>query len=130
MNLEAFDTFVSSNGYDYYESKSSDENGSYYGYVEYDKLELKRQKRAIAIMLGTTKPLNSVSYTTTIKDEYSKFKNETLGLGFYLYKTEEIENKDDYKSSSIVFKYRKDKQIISITNQLNSYNVVFTSIPE
>lgn len=129
MNLEAFDTYISSNGYDYL-TKTSEEIGLVYGYVEYDKLDSKRQKRAIAIVLNPTKPLYSVSYTTSIKDEYSKFKNETLALGFNLYKTEEIENNDDSKSSSIIFRYKKEKQIISITNKLNSYTIVYTSIPD
>ncbi len=126
MNLEAFDTYVSSYGYDYH-SKNSDENASYYSYVEYDGLISKKQKRVISISYYTSNPINSISYSTSIKEEYSKLKNETLGLGFNIYKTDEIESKDNIEPSSIVFRYRKDNQTISITNSLNSYNIVYST---
>ncbi len=119
MNLEAFDKYVSSYGYDY-AKKASVFNGSVYGYVEYDKLDTTRQKRIVSVLIGSTEPRYSISYVTTLKDEYSKFKNETLSLGFKLYKTEEIGNNENIKSALIKFSYRKDKQIIQIHNSLNS----------
>lgn len=126
MDLEEFDTHVSSYGYDFVK-KTSALNGPLYSYVEYDKLDTNRHKRVITVLLGSKVTIAGITYVTSFKNEYSKFKNETRALGFKLYKTDEIEDNDNIKSSTIKFYYRKDKQRIIISNRFNSYIIAYAS---
>lgn len=123
MNVDNFDTYVTSKGYVFH--KSIDEpRRTYVGYafnLDYDN---STASNFIKLYQKYYEYRYSISYQTIDKKEYTNIKNQLKALGFKLKDTSVFKSKDGTVSNNFV--YRKGKAEIEIYSSYDSYEINYT----
>jgi tRNA G10 N-methylase Trm11 len=112
MNLDDFDTYVSSKGFVFFEGQEDEDvKGVTYAY-DLSKIDNTKASKWINLFQKYYHYRYSIDYRTTSKSEYIKIKDQIKQLGFKLTVSEVYKDKDGKSSNH--FEYRKGKSKVSI----------------
>lgn len=120
MNLDSFDSYVSSKGY-VFTNKDKIDGESFYQYGNKEKYELE-YKRVVMKVLGKTQ---IISFSTMFREDYVNIKNEINDLG-YVY--EGIEDSDNKTSNTL--KYRNGNRLLKISSESNMFHITLIELPQ
>ena len=109
MDLEIFDTYVTSKGYVFFNK------GKYKNSVHY-ALNVNGDKASKFI----AKDVNLITFQTSVKSEYLKIKNQLKSNGFKF-------NKSEVENNSVKFIYKKGVTAIVIYAGTKSFEVTYVT---